>query len=511
MAEDVTGVRGVKTYRWVRPAVLAMTLGALLLIPFKVVSYGYMPADDALRHAAKAVTGRPWTEILVVRDGITMDSHPGWHAVLGFLHRVADAGPDALVLFSVVALCLVFLLTPALFLGRSEAWLATLAALCLIAGGWTSRLFLGRPYILTMTAVMVFGFQAKRLAARKTHWGAVTTFAAAVALSVWLNCTWYLWALPVAAMLLAREWRGAVRTAAAVSAGVLAGACLSGNPVTFLWQNLHHLFLTMGSCTLTRQLVTELQPSGGECLLLILVAFLLLWRRARGSWRRAAWDNPVFLLAALGWGLGILVWRFSLDWGMPALCAWTALELQPVLARHFPRTSLRRLALAAVLCALAFALPTRDIGGRWSSALRAERLSAVDPTDPARPSSYAEWLPDPGGVFYTDSMALFYSTFYANPDAKWRYILGFESGWMPQEDLEILRRIQWNGGAFEAYAPWVKKMRPEDRLVLDTGPGAPPRIDGLEWKYAVTNVWIGRLPRKAPPSDAPAAKPEPAR
>jgi hypothetical protein len=138
----------------------------------------------------------------------------------------------------------------------------------------------------------------------------------------------------------------------------------------------------------------------------------------------------------------------------------------------------------------------------------------VDPDNPARPSSYAKWLPEPGGIFYTDSMDLFYSTFYANPDAKWRYIIGFESGWMPKEDLDILRRIQWNDGAYQAYAPWVRKMRPEDRLVLDTGPGNQPRIDGLEWTYAVTNVWIGRLPRKTPPAavtPAPSTGVEPPR
>ena len=66
-----------KSYRWVRPLVLLVTAAALFLIPLKVVSYGFMPIDDALRHVAKAVTGRSWPEILVMRDGMTMDSHPG--------------------------------------------------------------------------------------------------------------------------------------------------------------------------------------------------------------------------------------------------------------------------------------------------------------------------------------------------------------------------------------------------------------------------------------------------
>ncbi|MFO7821544.1 MAG: hypothetical protein R6V56_05765, partial [Lentisphaeria bacterium] len=44
--------------------ILCVTM--MVLIPFKIISYGYLPSDDALRHCAKAVSGKSWSEILVL-------------------------------------------------------------------------------------------------------------------------------------------------------------------------------------------------------------------------------------------------------------------------------------------------------------------------------------------------------------------------------------------------------------------------------------------------------------
>ena len=43
--------------RLIRPVVVAIVICALLLTCFKIISYGYLPVDDALRHAAKVVSG----------------------------------------------------------------------------------------------------------------------------------------------------------------------------------------------------------------------------------------------------------------------------------------------------------------------------------------------------------------------------------------------------------------------------------------------------------------------
>ena len=46
--------------RYVPLAAWAIILLLLLVIPLKIIGYGYLPSDDALRHAAKAVSGKTW-------------------------------------------------------------------------------------------------------------------------------------------------------------------------------------------------------------------------------------------------------------------------------------------------------------------------------------------------------------------------------------------------------------------------------------------------------------------
>jgi hypothetical protein len=91
-------------------------------------------------------------------------------------------------------------------------------------------------------------------------------------------------------------------------------------------------------------------------------------------------------------------------------------------------------------------------------------------------------------------MTIFYQIFYKNPKADWRYILGFESAFMPREDLKILRYIQSNARIYKYFGPWVKKMKPEDRLILRADMDHQPKISELEWNYTALNIWVGRKP-----------------
>ncbi len=110
-------------------------------------------------------------------------------------------------------------------------------------------------------------------------------------------------------------------------------------------------------------------------------------------------------------------------------------------------------------------------------------------------TKHAAWLPEPGGIVYSDSMHIFYTTFFQNPHAPWRYILGFEPAIMPQEDLSVYRKIQMSFRAFKFFGPWVEKMRSVDRLILTYTEDKTPEIPELEWQCVARNTWIGRLPR----------------
>jgi len=68
--------------RYVPLLVLAAAFFVVLLLPLKIIGYGYLPPDDALADAAKAISGKPWPEILVLRSDYAIDNHIGWHTFL---------------------------------------------------------------------------------------------------------------------------------------------------------------------------------------------------------------------------------------------------------------------------------------------------------------------------------------------------------------------------------------------------------------------------------------------
>ena len=102
-------------------------------------------------------------------------------------------------------------------------------------------------------------------------------------------------------------------------------------------------------------------------------------------------------------------------------------------------------------------------------------------------------LPDPGGILYADDMQAFYDLFFLLPNAPWRYSTGYEPGLMPREDLAVYRRavLTQDVASFE---PWVRKMKPADRLVIHYDAGIPP-IGALEWQSLGYGRWSGRLRR----------------
>jgi len=462
------------------------------LIVLKVIAHGFLPYDDALRHAAKAVSGKGWDEILVLRDAHMVDNHPGWHAILGVVHDFTGWAPAGLVVFSVFILFVLFTFIPVFGLERPEAWPAAFLIFAVTDVWLIERLLFGRPYIFSMAVVLLLSLMWPSMRSKKTGLlPAMALIAILVALATWIHGSWYLFALPVAAYFAAREWRIGRALALSVACGVIGGALLTGHPYLFLKQNLVHLVLSLGDNTPTRLLVGEFQPFNGDGLTAAAVIGMMGWRAVRGRWNRNVLDNPVFILALSGWVLGFAVRRFWFDWGMPALAVWIAWEFEDVFRTSMRRYSVRRIVLAVALVSVLYLAVTNDAGGRWTHNLDTEYLSQDDP-------SQAEWLPGPGGIVYSDSMVIFYDTFFKNPRAPWRYILGFEAALMPAEDLAVFRKIQWNYGAYQSFEPWVRKMAPEDRLILRRPSGEEPKIPGLEWHYAASDIWIGRTPHREP-------------
>jgi hypothetical protein len=484
------GNPGSELRRYIPLAVWMVVLLTLLLIPGKIISYGYIPHDDALRHAAKAESGKPWPEILVMRDDFGIDPHPGWHAVLGAVHKLFACNAEKLVVISVVGLMLLVSAAALPWLRWPECWLAAMLAATICVPRLSARLALGRPYLFTVAACLALIYIWSRVEQRKPRPFELIFTIVVVAVDAWIHGGWYQMGLPIAALILAGRWRPALWYGLCFLAGSVLGCAFTGHPWQFLFQSTRHLLGVFGDFHVDRELSAELLPSGGDPLMVLAVIAMLFWRARSPDWSARELLNPIFMMGIMGWVLGLKMYRFWDDWGLTSLMLWLALELQKQLERSLSFESGRRLMIAAGLGLSLFLASTSDINSRYTWNLTNEYLEEQNP-------ELTGWLPQKGGILYSAEMSVFFETFYKNPMAPWRYILGFESALMKPEDLQVYRKIQWNFGDVRAYEPWVKKMRPEDRLVIRASrlhSAGPPNIPELEWKYAVTDLWVGRLP-----------------
>jgi hypothetical protein len=476
--------------RYVPLLVWLIALLSLVLIPAKIVGYGYLPADDALRHAAKAVSGKPWQQILVMSNEFPIDPHPGWHAVLGVFHKALNLNTDGLVTLAVAGLMFLVMAAPLPWLRRPEGWLAALLVAAVFDPRLINRLTLGRPYIFTMTCFLTILLMWRRRENERPTPVEVGVTVALIALASWIHGSWYQLGLPLAGFVLCGWWRSAVYYGVCWVIGTIVGCAFTGHPFQFLYQCAHVLLGAFGEFHASRELVTEFLPSGGDPTMLLAITAVLLWRSRSQDWSPRQILNPIFMMGVFGWLLGLKVYRFWDDWGAPAMLLWIGIQVNEGLSAKLEPSSFRRLMLTAGIAAALFLSTTVDLSSRYTGNLTNEYLREDDPT-------LAGWLPEKGGIMYSADMRVFYDTFFKNPHADWRYVLGFEPGLMLPEDREVLRKVQWNYGDVRAYEPWIQKMRPADRLVLRASSArlnGAPNLPMLEWKYAVSDVWIGRLP-----------------
>ena len=481
--------------RYVPLAVWVIVLATLLLIPLKIMQYGFLPGDDALRAAGKAVSGKSWPQLLVLDSVYQIDHEYGWSLLLSKIHTAFHADPDAIVTFSVVSLFVLAGLAVVPWLRYPEAWLATLA-LFMITMLTPYRLLLGRPYIISIATLLSLLLLGRQFGSAKPKVWMVALMTGLIAASVYLHGTWYLWVLLVAAFFLAGRFRWGFTVAGCWIAGVLLGCLLTGHVIAYPVQAVKVVLLATGKHLNQRTMASELQAESGDVYALYIVGGLLVLRRLAGLNAPPFLRDPAFWLVCLTWTLAFRVGRFWDDWGRPALMVLLACDLQLLLASRLAFDSFRRLALAGGLALIAFLSLTVDAGSRWTANLTQQYLSADNP-------DLQGWLPEKDGILYASDMTIFYQTIYQNPHGDWRYILGFEPTLMPAEDYETYLKILWNYGDPKAYTSWILKMKPADRLVIRGGRSSPPAIPQLEWNYGVSGLWVGRLPGSRP-AGAPA-------
>ena len=360
--------------------------------------------------------------------------------------------------------------------------LATLlAAVC-------GRMTLGRPYLVTFAVLLTILFLWQKHGSLPPKWWMLLLATTLFTLDIFVHGVWYLWVLPLGAFLLAGQVRWAFSLGCCWAVGVFIGSALTGHPFEYPLQALKLAFLAVGAHATTRTMATELQPFDGNILAVVILGGLLVLRQLAKLNTVPLTKNPAFWLRGICWVLGFNASRFWDDWGWPALMVLMTCDLQCSCRARFAENSFRRLGLTLGLAAATFLCVTNDAQSRWSQTLSDRYLTADEQPD------LDGWLPDKGG-FFIGRPDLFYQTFFKNPTSDWRYVVGFEPTLMPREDFEVYHSVLWNLGDTKAYAPWIKKMQPADRLVVRGGRGASPGIPQLEWNYSGVGIWVGRLPR----------------
>jgi hypothetical protein len=484
--------------RYVPLAVWATVILTILIIPLKIIGYGYLPSDDALADAAKAVSGKSWQQILVLGPSYIMDHHLGWHWLLEKIYLWSHCSTETLVLVAVTGLFVLVGLSALPWLNRPEAWLASLALVC-ITSDFQQGLLSGRPFVLSISALVALTAAWQKNGFSAPKWSSFLWITGLFTASIFIHAVWYLWILPIAAFFLAGQFRwGAVLTVGWI-AGTVLGAILTGHPVNYIIQTVELVQRVISLHPTQTTLVQELRPSGGDFPGLILIGGWITMRQLAKLEAIPLSRNPAFWLMVAGWILGCETRRFWYDWGYPALMVLLAFDLQSLMQTKLVMDSFKRLTLSLGIGITTYAVITSDVDSRWSRTLAWDFLTPDN-------SAAVGWLPDKGGIFYSGDMNFFYGTFFKNPHADWRYLVAFEPALMPDEDFKVYERITWNllwyGDADEAYKPWVNKMRPQDRLAIRSA--TRPNIPELEWKeVTVHGLWIGRLPQTNVPSSAP--------
>ena len=458
----------------------------LLYIPLQISTYNFTPRDDVRRHVAKVVSGRDWPDILVMRDDYKAQDHnAGWHATLGVFHSLG-LDTEALLLLSTVGLFWCLALT-GLFIHRHYplAWIAAL--FCVLLMSSPMRWMLGRPYILSSTVLLLL-LELWKTEKAESDRNRIIITTGLIAVAGWIHGAWYLFMLLPACLVLAGRMRCALSASVGWLGGSLLAGILTGHPYQYIILQVSQSLASTGSTPVQRLLVTEFHSQFGITPLIVLAMIVGAASLAKLPAALIV-RNPAFWLTLTGWILGAINGRFWVDWGNTAMLCLLAQIFASLWQNFQHRLGLYRPTLIAMICIGFFFTFTVNSGSRWSNCEFDDPLRLEDP-------EHDGWLPEPGGILYSDSMNIYYDTFLANPEGPWRYILGHEPALMPEEDLQTFRNIQfYNYTLDHLFKDWVDKMTPADRLILKRPPKQQPEIPELEWKYVAYYTWSGRLPR----------------
>jgi len=465
-----------------------------ILIPLSILGQGFLPGDDALFYAAKVISGKTWDQIIFHAPGMQLEYlRFGWNKILEAVHWISGADQDFLVGFAVVFQFSLFVLLPCLIFSHAETWIAGLLLLSICIPHEMERFLIGRPMTFSITAFVMILLMLGKNNSQPTA-STWTLCGTMVALGTYVHAPWYFFFL-LPGFILARSWKKASLLFLTIMAGITVGALLTGHPVEFLGEFYRAYSRLAAHVSNPNFLVTELRPIPLNFQVFILVALALFLLKDCRIPLAGTLDNPIFLSFVFGAFAGMRTGRIWLDIGIPALAVWLAWQGELVLKATQGYAGFRKLLTTVIVGGALFLNLTPDFSERWTSRSREVFLSQENPF-------HKGWLPETGGILYSPNMGIFYDTFYSNPRADWKYILGFEGSQMRDEDYEIRREMLWNRERPEfakTFLPWIRRMTKADRFAVKGLVLEGPFME-LEWKYFGSSVSVGRkpLPKSVP-------------
>jgi hypothetical protein len=371
---------------------------------------------------------------------------------------------------------------------KPMAWVIGLLLAGIVYPGIITRLMLGRPFLLT-GAVAIALFKLWQNMTDNNIWSKKLLFSVVmIATAVWIHGSWYLLLLVPFAFFLAGQHRASIGILVSITLGTIIASIMTGAPLDFFRFHFIVPLRIFSENLLNRQLVIEFQSMRlpFSSLTICVLVVIALVQKCRFKLADLTVD-PVFMLMVTGLLLGVNTRRFWLDWGLLAMILWLALKISDLIKNSDSLASPRvRYCLTIFFCVLLIFVYTHDAGGRFSNT---SFFSAVQFDDP----QLHGWEPGEDGIIYSDNMTAFYAHYYAYPNAKWKYAIGYEPVLMPEENLVVYRDILFHNRRDHSFEPWIKKMRPQDRIFTSK------ILNGykdIEWIRGSLHFMIGRLKQK---------------
>ena len=476
---------------------LLIILSALIFIPFKILSYGWTPSDDANRHVAFSTIDAKWSDILIIDDKYDTDHNAGWHQILRFLHKHCGFAKEDLMFFSVAGLFLLLNICGIITSPSPISWCVVLLMMLNIDGSIAYRMIMGRPFLFSCATTLVilylwsFNSYEKRKPSQKIIWLKYLITLTSLSLSVWIHGSWYLFLIIPISFFIAGKTEDSLKLTACIILSTVIGAFLTGDFTNFLYFQFFATFSIFSEPTFNWLLVGEFAAGYQPVNWGLWVATIIFLSIKKCNYKlKDIGNDPVFIMILLSWMGSIWVYRFWLDWGRIALMLWLSYKIYDIIKSSCSLNNPRIrycLSLFVIIClVLCF---VNDSEGRYT---KAAMIQPIDFYSEQTLDKLKGWEPGDGGIVYSTRMECFYQHFYMYPSAKWKYILGFEPAIMKQEDRQTMRDIDYTGME-ESYSPWVKKMTEKDRLILRTKLYTFPE---LEWKKGNRTWWIGRLKKE---------------